>query len=192
MNDSKNVITVKNDCGIESVHSNSHSTIHLQDNGNGNFAWTLYKGATVNYYVIYRDSLGTGNFTPLSATIPGTNTTFTDITASSIYLREHTKSFNTKSNENLVKFIFEPELPKILHFFDTQVISLLIEQAFLESELSRTASRFISMDQAESEADRFINTQRKLKAVALRSLGNINILENYASLQATRKELFLK
>ncbi len=77
------VITVKDTCGNESVYSNSHSTIHLESNGNGNFYWTLYQIQNtpnpVNYYIIYRDNLGDGNFTPISSTIPGTNTTFTDI-----------------------------------------------------------------------------------------------------------------
>jgi hypothetical protein len=77
------VITVKDTCGNESVYSNSHSTIHLQDNGNGNFSWTLYQIQNtpnpVNYYIMYRDNLGDGNFAPISSTIPGTNTTFTDI-----------------------------------------------------------------------------------------------------------------
>lgn len=81
------VITVKDTCGNESVYSNSHTTIHLQSNGNGNFAWTLYQIQNtpnpVNYYIIYRDSLGTGNFTPLSSTIPGTNTTYTDVNSAS-------------------------------------------------------------------------------------------------------------
>jgi len=77
------VITVKDTCGNESAYSNSHSTIHLESNGNGNFYWTLYQIQNtpnpVNYYIMYRDSLGNGDFTPISSTIPGTNNTFTDV-----------------------------------------------------------------------------------------------------------------
>lgn len=85
------------------------------------------------------------------------------------------------------KFIFEPDLPKILQFFDSQIITLLLESAFLESELSRTASRFISMDTAENEANKFINQYQTLRAYAKRNLDNNAILENFASMMAVRR-----
>lgn len=87
-----------------------------------------------------------------------------------------------------IKYIFEPELPKILSFFDSSILALLLEETFLESELSRMASRFISMDEAQSEANKYIKQYIKLKALAKRSLGNKRILENYASLMAAKKE----
>ncbi len=108
--------------------------------------------------------------------------TVTDITASS-----QITEANEKSN---FKFIFEPELPKILAFFDSQIITLLLEGTFLESELARTASRFISMDQAETEANKFIKEYEKLKKNAKRNLENNKILENFASMSALRKEIY--
>lgn len=114
--------------------------------------------------------------------------TFTDITAVSLYVREfHIQSLNAKKNDNLMHYIFEPELPKILNFFDTQVLTLLLEQTFLESELSRTASRFISMDQAESESIKFIKDCQTLKAYAKRNIENNVILENFASTMSLRE-----
>ena len=86
------------------------------------------------------------------------------------------------------RFIFEPELAKILTFFDSSILTLLLEQTFLESEVSRTASRFISMDQAETEANKFIKEYEKLKAYTLKNLAGSRILENFASLMAVRKE----
>ncbi|TSC86349.1 MAG: Uncharacterized protein G01um10147_872 [Microgenomates group bacterium Gr01-1014_7] len=86
------------------------------------------------------------------------------------------------------KFIFEPDLAKILAFFDSQIITLLLEGTFLESELSRTASRFISMDQAETEANKYIKEYEKLKAYTKRNMDNNTILENFASMAALRKE----
>lgn len=116
--------------------------------------------------------------------------TFTDVTATSLYTREfYVKAFNTKKKENIMRFIFEPELPKILKFFETQVTTLLLEQTFLESELSRTASRFIAMDSAETEANKFIQDYQKMEALAKRNLDNNAILENFAAMAATRKDL---
>lgn len=85
------------------------------------------------------------------------------------------------------KFIFEPDLSKILEFFDSQIITLLLEGTFLESELSRTASRFISMDQAETEANKMIKEYLTLKAYVKRNMDNNTILENFASMMAVRK-----
>lgn len=87
------------------------------------------------------------------------------------------------------KFIFEPELPKILDFFNNQIMTLLLEGIFLESELSRSASRFISMDSAQTEANKYLGQYRKLKSYVKRNMDNNTILENFASMFAMRKEL---
>lgn len=113
--------------------------------------------------------------------------TFTDITAVSLYLKSLAKDFDTKIEKNITHFIFEPELTKILAFFDNQVLTLLLEQTFLESELSRTASRFISMDQAETESIKFIKQYQTLKAYVRRNMDNNKILENFATIMAVRK-----
>ena len=105
--------------------------------------------------------------------------TISDITASSQII-EGDKNTN-------FKFIFEPELSKILEFFDSQILTSLLEGTFLESELSRTASRFISMDSAETEANKFIKEYQKLKAIARRNTDNNTILENFATMMAARR-----
>lgn len=105
---------------------------------------------------------------------------FKDLTATSLILQGFPKDFN-------IHFIFEPELPKILSFFDSQILTLLLEQIFLESEVARTASRFISMDQAEAEANKFIKEYQILKNYTLRNLQGVKILENFATLFATQK-----
>ena len=70
-------------CGSISGMSDFHNTIHLQYLGNGNLQWTLYDienaGNPVNFYIINRDDTGTGNFLPISSTIPGGNSTYTDV-----------------------------------------------------------------------------------------------------------------
>lgn len=119
--------------------------------------------------------------------------TVTDISASVPAGQEETDEKTTdkeekNSDKNEFKFIFEPELSKILEFFDNQIITLLLEATFLESELSRTASRFISMDSAESEANKFIDEYKVLKMYVKRNMDNNTILENFASMVALRKE----
>lgn len=106
--------------------------------------------------------------------------TFADITETSQKISME-KSSNTR-------FIFEPEISKTLQFFDNQILVLLIEQAFLESEASRTASRFISMDQAETEANKFIKQYETLKAYTERNMQNNQLLESISSILTVRKE----
>ncbi len=76
-------LTTVDTCGFESTPSDYHSTIHLQLLGNGNMQWTLYdienQGNPVSFYNVYRDNLGDGNWTLLTGSLPGTNSTYTDI-----------------------------------------------------------------------------------------------------------------
>lgn len=111
----------------------------------------------------------------------------TDITASSTLVASGS-NLHPQDKEGF-KFIFEPDLGKILHFFDNQIITLLIEGTFLESELSRTASRFISMDGAETQANKFLKDYQSLKAYAKRNMDNNTILENFATMIAVKKTI---
>lgn len=103
-------------------------------------------------------------------------------------LTESQSIYPPSAPESKFRFLFEPELPKILAFFDSQVLNLLLEGAFLESELARTASRFISMDQAESQANKVIKEYQKMRAFIKRSSENNLILENYASSFAKKEK----
>lgn len=110
-----------------------------------------------------------------------------DITQTSLLnsLSKNTKKLQIEAVAPV--FIFEPEITKIFAFFENQVTNLLIQQAFLESELSRTASRLLAMDNAQSNADTYIHQQAQLLDSAKRSLTNEKILETYAALMGLRK-----
>lgn len=53
-------------------------------------------------------------------------------------------------------YIFEPEVPAILAFFDTQVRRVLLNRVMLEAELSRTAARLFKMEEAVERADALV------------------------------------
>jgi hypothetical protein len=76
-------ISVIDTCGNESMLSNHHRTIFLQANqgvgGVVNLNWVPYEGATVDFYRILRDTLGSGPFVAIDS-VPGSNTVFTDLT----------------------------------------------------------------------------------------------------------------
>ncbi|KKR80570.1 MAG: ATP synthase gamma chain [Candidatus Daviesbacteria bacterium GW2011_GWA1_41_61] len=87
-----------------------------------------------------------------------------------------------------LSYIFEPEIDKMVEFFNTQITQLLFEQTFLESELARTAARLTSMDQAQGNANDLIKTQKKLLAEAKRAIDNNRLLETIATLIGWKKE----
>ena len=80
-------LTAIDTCGHLLPMSHFHNTIQLQNLGNGNFQWTSYQieneANPVNYYIVSRDDNSTANFQPISSTIPGSNTTYTDVNFSS-------------------------------------------------------------------------------------------------------------
>lgn len=80
-------------------------------------------------------------------------------------------------------FIIEPEIKIMIDFFDSQIKILLLEAAFLEAELARTASRLISMDNAQNEAQKYLDTQEILLLNAQRSIQNARILETIAAMK---------
>ncbi|MBI2595354.1 F0F1 ATP synthase subunit gamma [Candidatus Daviesbacteria bacterium] len=84
--------------------------------------------------------------------------------------------------------LFEPEIGDILNFFDTQIIDLLLEQAFLGAELSRTASRLISMDQAQLNAKKYAKEQNSLLLVANKIKNNSRILGKVSAIQFWRQD----
>ncbi len=117
------------------------------------------------------------------------HSTFKSLLIQESVVTDITPTIKDMDTDNLdIRYIFEPELPKIISFFDSSILTLLLEETFLESALSRMASRFISMDEAQSEANKFIKQYLKIKALAKRNLGNKRILENYASLIAAKKK----
>jgi F0F1-type ATP synthase gamma subunit len=92
----------------------------------------------------------------------------------------------TSASENVIteynNYIIEPEIQAMVEFFDNQIKVLLLEAAFLEAELARTASRLISMDSALNEAEKYLDSQELLLVNAQRSIQNARILETVAAM----------
>lgn len=65
------------------------------------------------------------------------------------------------------RFIFEPVLEKIFHFFETQIMANLFSQTLLENQLARHASRVNAMEEAlghiEEESKKLKQQQTRLK-----------------------------
>jgi F0F1-type ATP synthase gamma subunit len=102
------------------------------------------------------------------------------------------EQINTKAGEaqklaqEYNNYIVEPEIQIMAEFFDSQIKTLLLETTFLEAELARTASRLISMDRAQSEAEKYLNAKQMLLFNARRSIANSRILEMVAGMGGSR------
>ncbi|TSC74763.1 MAG: Uncharacterized protein G01um101433_998 [Parcubacteria group bacterium Gr01-1014_33] len=79
-------------------------------------------------------------------------------------------TFSSVSGENLssdgllykqMKYIFEPELEKILVFFETEIFSSLLEQVFHESRLAKLSSRMVLLESAS------VNIEKRTKKIFL-------------------------
>jgi ATP synthase F1 gamma subunit len=90
--------------------------------------------------------------TPISTSITGEDIFETEVPA-------------TVARED--KFIFEPTLEKIFHFFETQIMANLFSQTLLENQLARHASRVNAMEEAlihiEEETKKLNQVTRRLK-----------------------------
>jgi len=83
-----------------------------------------------------------------------------------------------KTVEETVHFIFEPELPKIIEFFETQIRAILLQRVLLEVELSVTASRLQAMSRAHEHAREVLVKRRQQLIKKRHSQINARLLES--------------
>ncbi len=104
-----------------------------------------------------------------------------------ITLSEQEVDLKSRNSQSMVdeynNYIVEPEVKIMADFFDNQIKVLLLESTFLEAELARTASRLVSMDSAQNEAEKYLSTQQLSLINAQRSIQNARILETIAALR---------
>lgn len=74
-------ISLVDSCGFEYPKAPYHQTMFLQTSlgpGTVNLSWNLYVGQTVNFYRVYRDTTGLGNWELLTGSVPPTSVAWTD------------------------------------------------------------------------------------------------------------------
>lgn len=99
--------------------------------------------------------------------------TVSDISASDI---------DTKEVGDTILYIVEPDVDKMIEFFESQILFLLFEAIFLEVDIVRQAARMISMNSAEENANKIFQGQRKQILEAKKQILNLQILETYAGI----------
>jgi F0F1-type ATP synthase gamma subunit len=89
----------------------------------------------------------------------------------------HSPTAQPVTTEEL-KFISEPELPKIIEFFETQIRAILLKGVLLEMELSVTASRLQAMSRSQEHAREVLDLRRQQLNKAVHSQINARLLES--------------
>jgi ATP synthase F1 gamma subunit len=74
---------------------------------------------------------------------------------------------STEEKKTQKYFIFEPQLERILTFFEEEIFASLFEQTVKESELAKSASRVIAMDKASSNIKDYLKELKKMSLMAM-------------------------
>jgi ATP synthase F1 gamma subunit len=85
-----------------------------------------------------------------------------------------------EAQKRKVDYIFEPELEKMLEFFETQVRYLLFNRIMMETELARASARVMKMNSAEQRASDLIDEQQRTLEKEIASLSTKRMLETFA------------
>lgn len=99
----------------------------------------------------------------------------TSITGEDIFEDENVKPIMRED-----RFIFEPTLEKIFHFFETQIMTNLFSQTLLENQLARDVSRVNAMEQALLNIEEQSKVLTKIKNRIRHSTQNKKQLETIA------------
>lgn len=114
-------------------------------------------------------------FYPQFKTVYTQTPAVTDIAFSTLPSRS---SGGAKEGGEELHFIFEPELPKIVEFFETQIRAILLQRVLLEMELSVTASRLQAMSRAQEHAREVLGQRRQQLTKKIQSQINARLLES--------------
>lgn len=86
-----------------------------------------------------------------------------------------------------VEYIFEPELSRVLSFFETRVRYLLFRRIMFEAELARTAARLLSMNQAEDRADHALSALKHRVRREAEAFKDARLLETFSGIAKFKK-----
>jgi len=93
-----------------------------------------------------------------------------------------------EADKDQIEYLIEPELPKMMAFFEGQILTSLFQSVFLESELAKTAARMVAMDTAGLNAEKIIEEQKGDVLKARKALQNLRILETFVQIRSITRE----
>lgn len=79
-----------------------------------------------------------------------------------------------------VDYIFEPDVDKLLEFFETQVRFILFNRVVLETRLAQTGARLTKMQHAREEAKQRVREMRREIHKEMMTIQSMRLLETFA------------
>ncbi len=79
-----------------------------------------------------------------------------------------------------IDYVFEPEIPKIIAFFSTQIRLVLFGRALLETRLALTGARLMKMQRAREKAGELVLQQRRTIHKEMTTVQSMRLLEAFA------------
>lgn len=81
--------------------------------------------------------------------------------------------------EEKAEYIFEPEIPQMLAFFEAQVRRALFERVLLETELARAAARALRMSEAKDHANDLKRNYERALRREFAALADLELMETF-------------
>lgn len=103
-------------------------------------------------------------------------------TASDISFSESVSSQKQLTKQGRIYYLVEPEIGKMMQFFESQILILLFQAIFLEVDIARLAARMIAMNQAGDNAEKQFAQLHKQILTAKKQALNLQMQETYAGL----------
>lgn len=91
----------------------------------------------------------------------------------------HYKKREDLSKEDTLEYLFEPDIPKMLDFFRTQIRLVLFDRVLLETRLALTGARLMKMQRARERAAEIQKTERRLIHKEVKTMQSMRLLETF-------------
>jgi ATP synthase F1 gamma subunit len=91
----------------------------------------------------------------------------------------HVPEASDKPKARSIDYLFEPDIPKIIEFFKTQIRLTLFMRVLLETEVAFTGARLMKMQRAREKANEMIGHQRLVIHKETSTVKNMRLLETF-------------
>ena len=98
----------------------------------------------------------------------------------------HTPDLKKKQSpeDTTIDYLFEPEIPKSIEFFKTQIRLVLFSRVMLETRLALTGARLMKMQRARERAEELLVLQRRTIHKEISTVQSMRLLEAFAGFRS--------
>lgn len=91
----------------------------------------------------------------------------------------HLPDATESSTQRTIDYLFEPEIPKIIEFFKTQIRLTLFMRVLLETQVAFTGARLMKMQRAREKAGEMVKSQKLVIHKETSTVKNMRLLETF-------------